>query len=114
MKRFYEYVSDRDGVVKDPSSVQSDQEDLLKNIVRHHGLRFRSVLKQIIRNGMLDDDQQLLKDIKELYHSIGNAPSEFPPNEKITKREPDVVSRPNADGASGDMPDGGAGGGGGG
>ena len=102
MKHFSEFVSQRDGNVSDPTVDNIDQNDILQRIIRMHGQRFRILLRDIIRGGNLDDDKELLKDIKHLYHSIGHGtPDQFPPTKTPEKREPDIVSRPNADGGGG-------------
>lgn len=103
MKRFYEFVSQRDGSVSDPTVDKLDQEDLLQRIVRMHGSRFRSLLKDMLREGRIEDDPELKKDIQDLCKSIGQGtPDEYPPTSS-REREPDIVSRPSADGAGGDI-----------
>lgn len=99
MRHFSEFVSQRDGAVADPSIDNIDQDDLLQRIIRMHGQRFRIFLRDVIRRGDLDDDKELLGDIKQLYRSIGHGtPDQFPPTKRPEKQEPDIVSRPKADG----------------
>lgn len=103
MIRFREYASDRDGAVATPSS-SMDRTELLQRIVQHHGSRFRTLLKKVITSGDLDDDPDLLSDIRELYQSIGKSSSDdqYPVNARSRpSKELDIVTRPKADGGSG-------------
>ena len=102
-KKFNEFVSERDGVTIDPSKIQMDQEDLLKRLVRTHGAGFRDILKNAIRNNEIEDEE-MLNDLKELIKMIGmkaDSSDQYPIRDKTPRKEPDVVSRPKADGGSG-------------
>lgn len=101
MITFNEFLSKRDGAIA--NSDRLDQTDILQRIVNQHGERFKVLLKNIIHNDMVDDDEELLEDLKQLYKSIVPVKNEFPPTKRPIGREPDIVSRPVSDGGSGPM-----------
>jgi hypothetical protein len=100
MRRFSEFVSQRDGVQSDSSQPTADSSELLQRIVHNHGARFGALLKNIITNGDVEDDPELLNDLKQLSQTIASsAPDDqHPIRDKKPNREPDIVSRPKADG----------------
>lgn len=99
MIRFREFVDNKDNPIGEPVS---DQTELFKRIVHNNGARFRQLLKEVIRKGMIEDDPDLLADIRELYRSMKNSDhyDQFPVRSH-KPQDPDVVTRPKADGGSG-------------
>lgn len=94
--RFIEYVYTQDGAVTPDAP-----SDLLQKLVQDHGGRFRALLKDVIVSGQVDDDPEFLEDLKQLRRALGNISSDQFPVRNRKQGEPDIVTRPKADGAGG-------------
>jgi hypothetical protein len=85
MKSFYEFITHK----------ENDTKSLLDRIVANHGHKFRSVLAKLISDGDLDDDPEMLRDIKQLCNSLKDSDQAPPQNDKPNNT--DVIATPKAD-----------------
>ncbi len=109
-KTFSEFVSHKDGVIHQPGDIT----ELLQRIVTEHGARLRQMIRSAISGGEVDDDKSFKGDLQELSKALASSsPNDQFPIRSRGNKEPDVVTRPSADGG-GAVGDGGGGGGGGG
>jgi len=110
-KTFKEFVSHKDGVIHHLGDVT----ELLQRIATEHGARLRQLVQSAISSGEIDDDKEFRDDLRELSKALSSSSSQdqFPVKEPRGKSDPDVVTRPRADGGGGGpMGQGGEGGGG--